>query len=129
MPLFNTPTNQDSFYTPDPGTYILELTAVEEGPELQYGPTIKWRWNVHDMQGGPVVYEGRPAETDALSSQKMGPRAKARRWLEAHLQRALEEGEDPALFEGDVIGTRVMGMFGPNEAGKTTLLQVTEFTG
>ena len=59
----------------------------------------------------------------------MGPRAKARRWLEAHLQRALEEGEDPALFEGDVIGTRVMGMFGPNEAGKTTLLQVTEFTG
>jgi len=81
------------------------------------------------MKGGPVEYEGRPAETDALSSQKMGPRAKARRWLEAHLQRELEEGEDPVRFQAEVVGTRVMGMFGPNEAGKTTLLQVTPFTG
>tara|TARA_Y100000310_G_scaffold188119_1_gene188087 strand:+ start:566 stop:955 length:390 start_codon:yes stop_codon:yes gene_type:complete len=127
MPLFNPPTNKDSFFVPDPGTYVLELTGVEAGPELQFGPTIKWRWNVYDMQGSPIQYEGRPAETDALSSQKMGPRAKARKWMTAHLARDLEEGEDPSILEREVIGTRVMGMFGPNESGKNTLLQVTQY--
>jgi len=129
MSIFKTPTNQDRCYAPDPGTYVLELTSVEAGPELQFGPTIKWKWNVYDLEGQPVQFEGHSAETDALSSQKMGPRAKARKWTEMHLKRALDDGEDPASIERELVGTRVMGMFGPNEAGKTTLLQVTQFTG
>ncbi len=128
MPLFNTPTDKEGFYTPDAGTFILELTSIEEGPELQYGPTIKWVWAVFSMPDGqPVLYEGNPAKTDALSSHKMGPRAKARKWTEAHLGRVLIEGEDADALAQEIIGKRVMGMFAPNEKGDIRLQQVTRY--
>lgn len=127
MPLFNTPTDVEGFYVPESGTYILDLVAIQEGPELQFGPTIKWLWTVYDMQSQPVLYEGNPAKTDALSSRKMGPRAKARKWTEAHLGRPLVEGEDATALESEIVGKKVMGLFAPNEKGDVRLQQLTQY--
>jgi hypothetical protein len=63
----------------------IELTAATPNSPNQ-GPWFKWTFHVYDTEEG--------VELTAGSSQRFGPKAKARLWVEALLGRKLDTGEE-----------------------------------
>lgn len=99
--MFAVATNQSGFL-PDEGKYTVECTAIEEAPDNGYGPGVRWVL---------ALYEGdRQATSDfwQTTSPSMGPKARARQYVEAFLGRPLEEGE--RVNPNDLIGKRCSGM-------------------
>ncbi len=129
MAVFQTPTDQEGFYVPDPGNYVGESIGIEPF-EGKFGASVKWNWKLFGMDGTTeVMDEGDQAVVDALSSAKVGPRTKTRKWLGAHLGREIVAGEDPDALQAQLPGKRVMLIYGPNEDGDCRLLQVLPFQG
>lgn len=73
-----------------PGLHQGRLTAIEERSS-ESGPYLRWTFAI-DQQGDEV-------EVSALSSTKFSPMAKARKYAEALLGRAIQEGEELAPAE------------------------------
>ncbi len=99
--MFAVATNQSGFL-PDEGKYTVECSAIEEAPDNGYGPGVRWVL---------ALYEGdRQATSDfwQTTSPNMGPKARARQYVEAFLGRPLEEGE--RINPNDLIGKRCTGM-------------------
>jgi len=99
--MFAVATNQSGFL-PDEGKYTVECTAIEEAPDNGYGPGVRWVL---------ALYEGdRQVTSDywQTTSPNMGPKARARQYVEAFLGRPLEEGE--RVNPNDLIGKRCSGM-------------------
>lgn len=125
MALFKKPSATDGFYVPEPGSYIGELVALEEFTGGKFGPSIRWQWVLFDSNTKlPVLFEGKPAKVDSLSSPSMGPSAKARKWANAHLapNRRVIDDEDPDALQKELIGKRVILTFVRTEddAGRKT---------
>ena len=98
-----TATNTMAGVSPPAGQYVVSLKSIEE-LESDFGP--QWRWVfeiksvIHSSDDEADEYVGE--DLWGFSSQGLGPQHKARKWIEALLQRKLEEGE--AVEEEDIIG-------------------------
>jgi len=73
-----------------PGLYQGRLTAIEERSS-DNGPYLRWTF--------AIDHKGDEVEVSALSSTKFSPTAKARKYAEALLGRAIKEGEELAPDE------------------------------
>ena len=134
---FDTPgPQQGDFFTPEPGTYLGVSKAVEDGPTTERDGkpafTMRWSWELLTLQRQPVLdekHDNEPAEVDALSGTKMTPKAKARAWFAAHLNRAIEDGENPAALVAETVGKTVMLVYSPDTDKGVVLSGVLPFTG
>lgn len=137
-----------SFYRPAPGMLIGTFLGVEDGPVLKFkekdgsekdSPNMRWKWNLSNMDGTPVMHvpetaPGKPGDgppeqavVDALSSEATGVKAKARKWLVAHLNRPVEGLVTGAAFSAlidECVGKKVYLVFGPNDAGKISVQNI-----
>lgn len=72
------------------GVYPATLMGLEEQAATQgkedWGPQLKWTFQVYDSEDGQ--------EIPAWSSMRFGPKAKARKWLQAILGRQFQDGEE-----------------------------------
>jgi hypothetical protein len=72
------------------GSYDATLLSIELMDATPNSPNqdqwLKWTFHVYDSEEG--------VELTAGSSQRFGPKAKARLWVEALLGRKLDEGEE-----------------------------------
>ena len=130
------PTFKDAVATSqlEPGRYLFKVSRLEDGNEGEYGPSIKWVFNVADMESKQAILDGNtgePYEFWAYSSTKMGKTAKqvakARAWTEALLNRNVE-GESGDALAKEVIGKMAVAILGTDEkTGYTRILQLTPF--
>ena len=102
-----TATNTMAGVSPPAGQYVVSLKSIEE-LESDFGP--QWRW-VFAIES--VVYSSDDEAEEfvgedlwGFSSQGLGPQHKARKWIEALMQRKLEEGEP--VEESDLIGRKAV---------------------
>lgn len=134
MSVFDGITDTEGFYVPEAGSFIGELAKLETF-EGKFGRSIRWEWIIFTLDGEPVLFEDEPARFDALSTSKMGPSAKARKWSNKHLapDREVVEDEDPDSLMAELIGKRVKLSFAESEADDGTvtvkLVGVMAFTG
>jgi hypothetical protein len=103
MMSLGTVTNTMAGVSPPAGQYVVSLKEIE-AIESDFGP--QWRWI---FQIKSVVYSSDDEAEEFIgedlwgfSSQGLGPSHKARKWIEALMQRKLEEGEE--VEESDIIG-------------------------
>jgi len=68
------------------GLFEADFDGVEEGPELQFGPTLRWNFTAY-VQGDPTPING-------LTTRSSSTRSKAYTWLSAILGRQPEVDEN-----------------------------------
>jgi len=105
--MFATATNQSGFL-PDEGKYTVECNAIEEAPDNGYGVGVRWILSLYEGDRQVLMGNGEPLSFWQTTSPSMGPKARARQYVEAFLGRALEEGE--RINPNDLIGKRCSGM-------------------
>jgi hypothetical protein len=87
----------------DPGTYVATLLNIEPYKHDQYGPGLTWKFALSPDLANPddfIVNETNEEEISELwsiTSTRMSPTAKARKYVEALLARKLNIGEDIEL--------------------------------
>jgi hypothetical protein len=89
-------------YTPVPsGVYRARFEGTEER-ESERGHYVRWAWRMVEGEFADRMVFGN-------TSQHFGPQAKARKWLEAMLNRPIEPGEevDPDDLAGKAYTIRV----------------------
>jgi len=91
----------------EPGQYVLTLAEIEDAGVGQYGPSILWKWKM-STPSAPDSFtvdadSGEPYLFYAYSSTKMTPKARARHWAEALLNREIQDGQkiDPSSLVGE----------------------------
>ena len=67
------------------GTYEADFDGVAEGPDGQYGPSIKWQFTAY--------VEGEPTPVNGLTSTSTSVKSKGYEWLTAILGRQPGVGE------------------------------------
>jgi hypothetical protein len=128
---FKSPAGGGDWWAPQqPGMFRMKLVDIEDGPELEFGPTVKWRFEMYNMDGTPVKYvpSGGPnagkeiqAVADGLTSFSTGPRSTARQYFQALLGRALLPTDDINVLQQEVIGKECIGSWGPNTKGRMAI--------
>ncbi|HEX7024609.1 MAG TPA: hypothetical protein VF187_07310 [Gemmatimonadales bacterium] len=115
----------------DPGQYLAKVVRLEEGETGEFGPSIKWVFNLADAKTREPMYDeqGELFEFYAYSSTKMGPRAKARQWAEALLGREIQNGESGAEIAEAVVGRTALVLIGNNEKEFSRILQMAPAKG
>lgn len=73
----------------DSAEYPAELDRIEDGPDLQYGPTFRLVFNTY--------IDGEPEEIDGLASKKASTRSKLVKWAGALLGHPLAADEEFTL--------------------------------
>jgi hypothetical protein len=150
MSPFQDSINGGGFYTPVEGTMAIgRFLGTEDGPVLTFKEkdgtekvtkNMRWKWLLFNMDGTPLMYappapDGTPgteqqhAEVDALSTEATGPKAKARKWVEAHLRRKVEGPVTGAEFtamiaEAAKAEAKVYLVFGKNSNDKIGVANV-----
>ena len=124
---FNNATNQEANFV-ESGKYIGKVVRTEESDEGGFGPGLKWVWHLAtpNPQGKATTLfgtDGEPYEFYQWSSLKLSPRAKARGWVEALLDRPLEDGESGEAISQAIVGKVAMLLIGPQvgEDGQTRM--------
>lgn len=128
---FKSPSAGGDWYTPERmGMYRMKLVDIVEGDDLGYGPTVKWRFQMFNMDGTPIRYTPTGGEnagkeidaiSDGLTSFAMGKKAKARSWFGALLARPILDTDDVNLLQVEAIGKEVIGSWGPNDNNKIVI--------
>lgn len=137
-----------SYYEPQPGMLKGTFIGYEDGPELAFKEkdgtekltkNMRWKWRLTNMDDTPVMYVGKnqdgtpgtdapeQAIVDALSTEATGPKAKARKWAEAHLNRKIEGAVTGAQFAGimdECVDKTVYLVFGPNQNNKISVANI-----
>lgn len=147
-PKFKPPSESGGDFWPAvEGMYRGTLTGFTNGPvfdrvnketgEKTPDPTVRWMWTLTQLDGSPVTYvpeqgdnAGKtiPAQGEALSSLLTSERSKGGKWFKVHLGRDLILGEDPEAMMKAAIGAEVILIYGPNQNGKTAVVQVMPYT-
>lgn len=104
---FQKPSAGGSVFECEDGRYLLRVDSLEDMPDGEFGPGIKWVLNVADATTKEFLLDDRgfKAELWQFSSAKLTPRAKGRKWVEAFLGRPLDEEND----DGDQIMEALLG--------------------
>jgi hypothetical protein len=125
--LFKAPTNAEGtgFYTPTQmGMFKGTLIALEPTTRNKFGtvdtpePAVRWRWKFQQLDGTDIIdpATGECAIVDARTSTSLHKRSTGRPYMEAHIGRAIEEGEDPDALADEALGKEVMIQIAPNQA-------------
>lgn len=128
---FRSPNAGGDWYTPERmGMYRMKLVDIEDGPDLGYGPTVKWKFQMFEMDGTPIKYtpKGGPNEgvlieaiADGLTSYSTGPKSTAAKWFKALLGRPLANNEDMTMVQAEALGRECLGSWGPNDKGRNVI--------
>lgn len=87
--------------------YSGTLVDLEDLPDGQYGPGLKWIVNLD----GDVYDDGKPRDTWAFCSQTLSPRSKLYKWAKGILGETAMPKPGETLDLGQLIGKRVKLMF------------------
>jgi hypothetical protein len=127
---FNNPSVGGSGYEVETGKYYVKVIRLEDVPEGQYGPQVKWIFELASLDGVVLTDErGFNVEFWAWTSPKISTGgkkpSKAYTWGEALLP-----GVDLLALSGQDFGTMVVGkkalaLVGPNDNQKTTILNMS----
>jgi hypothetical protein len=100
-----TVTNEVAGIAPPAGTYVVSLKAMDDA-DGNFGPQWKWIFEIEQVihSNDDEAEEFVGAELHGYSSTGLGPRHKARQWIEALMNQKLDEG-DP-VHESDLIGRK-----------------------
>lgn len=105
--MFATVTNQTGFL-PDEGKYTVECLRIEEAPDNGFGVGVRWVLALYENGERKMQGNGEPLEFWQTTSPNMGPKARARQYVEAFLGRPLAEGE--RINPNDLPGKQCSGM-------------------
>jgi len=94
--------------TIDEGEYPATLKRTEEGPEGQWGPTMRWVFDVY--------VEGEAEEQDMLTGYKYSGRSNLKKVLDALMGHPLAADEAPPEPD-DLIGKTCKVTIGINDKG------------
>ena len=115
----------------EPGRYLVRVERLEPTEHAEFGPGLRWVLTLDSLATQPPTplyqTDGTRFELWQTTSRKLTPRAKARRWLEAFLDRDLQERESGAELAQAVLGRRGVALIGPNERGYPTILQLAPY--
>jgi hypothetical protein len=113
------------------GRYLLKVVRLEAAEEGQFGPSIRWVFNVADAASKAVMRDsiGDPYEFHQYSSTKLTPRSKAYPWIQAFLGRDIQVGESGAEIARSLVGTKAVAMIGPKDpGGRPVILSIKAFS-
>jgi hypothetical protein len=105
--MFAPVTNMTGFM-PDEGKYTAECLRIEEAPDNGFGVGVRWVLALYEGNERILQGDGTPMEFWQTTSTNMGPKARARAYVEAFLGRPLDEGE--RINPNDIPGKRLTGM-------------------
>lgn len=105
--MFAVATNQTGFL-PDEGKYTVECLRIEEAPDNGFGVGVRWILALYENNERVLQGNGEPLEFWQTTSPNMGPKARARAYVEAFLGRPLGEGE--RINPDDLPGKKCSGM-------------------
>lgn len=128
--MFNDPTNGGGAADIPDGQYVIRLVRLEDYEPGQYGPRVKWVFNLWNAQSQqPVVYEdsGQPYEWWRLTSTKTGEKSTARKYMEALLNRQVVPGDSGAALAQEVIGKYALAMIATNEDGYPEIVNIKPY--
>jgi hypothetical protein len=122
---FSNPTVGGGSYEFDTGKYYVKVVRLEDQPEGQYGPQIKWVFEVASLDGEVITDEkGLNAELWQWSSPKIstgGKRnSKAFDWgsaLMPNIDLMTLSGEE---FSTVIVGKKAIALIGPKEGSQRT---------
>lgn len=130
--MFDNP-NQ-GFEAVEAGRYVVKCVRLEAVNHAEYGPGIKWVFNLANPLTDPPtpIYQadGTLYELWQTTSTKVTPRSKARPWLETLLGRPIVDGQDTGeALAAAVVGKKAQALIGPNERGYSSILQMMPLGG
>lgn len=102
----------------DEGKYFVKVKALEDAPEGQFGPGIKWIFTVATPEGGVVKDDrGFDAEFWQFSSDSLSSRSKGGKWAAALLGRELTPQDKGSEIAKALIGKKGVALIADNEEG------------
>lgn len=113
------------------GRYILKIIKLEPAEEGQYGPSIRWIFNMADAASKALIRDsqGDAYEWYQFSSTKLSTGTKGHIWASAFLNREVQVGESGAQIARDLLNTKAIAMVGPNpKTMRTCILSIKPFT-
>jgi hypothetical protein len=124
--MFNDPT--DTVGGLEDGKYIAKIVGLDETPPSpqhpEWGAGIKWRMHVADAAtptSPKFDQDGQPFEFWQFTSAKLTPRARARGWVEAFLNRQLTPEDKGAALAEELVGKKAIIMVGPKRRDDGTI--------
>jgi len=109
--------------------YLVQVAApLEDGEGGQYGPSIKWQFHVWDKAAETLLNE-EDSPWWQWTSENMGKKANARKWIEALLNREVENGESGAELGEAIEGCWMQAFIAPNDNGTWKIDRVRPYTG
>lgn len=120
------PLKESTFVALDEGNYILQLKALEDGEPGTFGARMRWTFLAWHLETGAQVIneqDGTPFEWWQSTGESIGPRSKARPWVEALLGRKIEKGDDAGAISEEIIGKSMEAYVAPNEDDYVTILR------
>ncbi len=112
------------------GRYILKIVKLEPADSGQFGPSIKWIFNVADAASKAIIRDGQgePYELYQFSNTKLTTGTKGYVWACAFLNREVQVGESGAQIARDLLGTKAIAIIGPNpKTMRTCILSIKPF--
>lgn len=110
----------------DAGKYVLKINKLRPCDPGQFGPMIEWVFNLAFEGSTTPIYsqDGKPAEMRQRTGTSLTPKAKARKWAEAFLDRDLGDDDSGPGIARELVGKKAIGIIGPNDKGYSTILQI-----
>lgn len=109
------------------GRYILKVVRLEAADEGQFGPSIKWVFNMADAATKAIMrdQDGSAYEWFQFSSTKLSTGTKGYSWACAFLNREIQVGESGSAIAHDLVGQKAIAMVGPNaKTMRTCILSI-----
>lgn len=131
--MFNDVQPDKSKYDLDSDKYIFKVVKLEADSNDK-GPSVKWYFNVAHRGDPPSPI--RDADTGELyevwqwTGADLTPSTKAGTWVAALLQRPIQIGESGAKLAEELLGKRMLGLWGVNprsEKGNKGILSVEPY--
>lgn len=108
----------------DSDKYIFKLVKLEASDHPEYGPGVRWIFNVAQRGDPPSpIFDastGDKLELWQTTNADLSPGVKAGVWAAALLQRPIEIGESGAQIAEALLGKTMLGLWGVNPNSKTT---------
>ncbi len=122
--MFNDVQQDKSKFDLDSDKYIFKLVRLEASEHAEYGPGVRWIFNVAQRGDPPSpIFDastGDKLELWQTTNADLSPGVKAGVWAAALLQRPIEVGESGAKIADALIGKTMLGLWGVNPNSKTT---------
>ena len=103
--------------------YIFKLVKLEASESAEYGPGVRWIFNVAHRGDPPSPIfdsDGNKLEIWQTTNADLTPGVKAGQWASALLGRPIQIGESGARIAEELIGKCMLALWGVNPNSKST---------